>query len=151
MDVNSLAYLSQILHKADALKELLEQEFSALKEQDLVNFEKLQQKKNQILEFLSNEEFLNRAQEYKAAGVAEKDASTHANLENLAMWEKIILAMTDSRKLHQRNEILINSKIESIRSALRTIQTPDPLSSVEVYDKLGKLTGSTDRNKVGDA
>ena len=54
------------------------------------------------------------------------------------MWEKIITTMTEGRKLHQRNEILINSKIESIRSALRTIQTPDPLSSVEVYDKLGK-------------
>ncbi|MEC9248372.1 MAG: flagellar export chaperone FlgN [Pseudomonadota bacterium] len=151
MNVNDIAYLSQILHKADALKEILEQEFSALKDQDLVSFEKLQQKKNQILEFLSNEEFLNRAQEYRATGGAEKNGQPPANLDNLTMWEKIIKTMTDSRKLHQRNEILINSKIESIRSALRTIQTPDPLSSVEVYDKLGKLTGSTDRNKVGDA
>jgi len=151
MNVNDIAYLSQILHKADALKEILEQEFSALKDQDLVSFEKLQKKKNQILEVLSNEEFLNRAQEYRTANSGEKDGETAVDLENLTMWEKIIKTMTDSRKLHQRNEILINSKIESIRSALRTIQTPDPLNSVEVYDKLGKLTGSADKNKVGDA
>ena len=151
MNVNDIAYLSQILHKADALKEILEQEFSALKDQDLVSFEKLQKKKNQILEVLSNEEFLNRAREYRTANSGEKDGETAVDLENLTMWEKIIKTMTDSRKLHQRNEILINSKIESIRSALRTIQTPDPLNSVEVYDKLGKLTGSADKNKVGDA
>ena len=151
MDISDLNYLSQILHKAEALKQILEQEFQALKQQDLQNFEKLQAEKTRILEFLSEEEFLIKAQKFQERTPANAPNDSDISLESLEIWDKIVNSMTEGRKLHQRNEILINSKIESIRSALRTLQSPDPLNSVEVYDKLGKLSGAKDRNKVGDA
>ena len=151
MDISDLNYLSQILHKAEALKQILEQEFQTLKQQDLQNFEKLQAEKTRILEFLSEEEFLIKAQKFQERTPADASNDSDISLESLEIWDKIVNSMTEGRKLHQRNEILINSKIESIRSALRTLQSPDPLNSVEVYDKLGKLSGAKDRNKVGDA
>ena len=150
MDINDIEYLSQILHKSEALKEVLEREFLALKEQDLEYFEKLQLQKTKVLEFLSNEEFLVNVETYRQS---QEDPASEQQItvESLSMWDSIIGTMLESRTLHQRNEILINTKLESIKSALRTIQAPDPLSSVEVYDKLGKLRTTADRHKVGDA
>ena len=53
-------YLAQTLHKANALKALLNSEFRSLKEQDLQSFEELQQQKIEILDFLGSEELLER-------------------------------------------------------------------------------------------
>ena len=43
MDNLEQEYFSQVLHKAQALKTVLEAEFEALKQQDLSNFDALQQ------------------------------------------------------------------------------------------------------------
>jgi flagellar biosynthesis/type III secretory pathway chaperone len=131
MDASEQQLVSQSLHKANALKTVLEKEFSALKDQDLTQFEKLQTQKLDILAFLSQQDFLEQIKTY--AG----DQTATAN--QLAVWDEIIGLIGQCKELHRRNEILINSKLESIRSALKTIQSPDPLSSVEVYDRLGQI------------
>jgi flagellar biosynthesis/type III secretory pathway chaperone len=136
-------YLAQTLHKANALKALLDNEFRSLKEQDLESFEHLQQQKIEILAFLGSEELLNRVKTYSE--------SPDLLAENLMLWEKVLLLMKDCKELHMRNEVLINRKLETIRGALHTIQTPDPLSSVEVYDRLGKIKANTRKNPVGNA
>ena len=136
-------YLAQTLHKANALKALLDNEFRSLKEQDLESFEHLQQQKIEILAFLGSEELLNRVKTYSE--------SPDLLAENLMLWEKVLLLMKDCKELHMRNEVLINRKLETIRGALHTIQTPDPLSSVEVYDRLGKIKANTRKNPVGSA
>ena len=128
-------YLAQTLHKANALKALLNSEFRSLKEQDLQSFEELQQQKIEILDFLGSEELLERVKTYSES----RDALT----ENLMLWEQVLSLMKDCKELHMRNEVLINRKLETIRGALLTIQTPDPLSSVEVYDRLGKIKANT--------
>ena len=151
MKISDINYLSQILHKVEVLRTLLEQEFEALKEQDLKQFEKLQNEKIKILEILSEEEFVAKAQEFHENQGFNASDGANIPMESLELWDQIVKSMTEARTFHQRNEILINSKIESIRTALRTLQSPDPLNSVEVYDRLGKLTGANDRNKVGEA
>ena len=136
-------YLAQTLHKANALKALLNSEFRSLKEQDLQSFEELQQQKIEILDFLGSEELLERVKTYSES----PDALT----ENLMLWEQVLSLMKDCKELHMRNEVLINRKLETIRGALLTIQTPDPLSSVDVYDRLGKIKANTRKNPVGNA
>ena len=136
-------YLAQTLHKANALKALLNSEFRSLKEQDLQSFEELQQQKIEILDFLGSEELLERVKTYSE--------SRDALAENLMLWEQVLSLMKDCKELHMRNEVLINRKLETIRGALLTIQTPDPLSSVEVYDRLGKIKANTRKNPVGNA
>ena len=136
-------YLAQTLHKANALKALLDSEFRSLKEQDLESFEELQRQKIEILGFLGSEELLERVKTYSDS----RDALT----DNLMLWEQVLSLMKDCKELHMRNEVLINRKLETIRGALLTIQTPDPLSSVEVYDRLGKIKANTRKNPVGNA
>jgi hypothetical protein len=42
-------------------------------------------------------------------------------------------------------------KLESIRGALQTIQSPDPLNTVEVYDRLGKVKPNRNSKHMGQA
>ncbi len=136
-------YIAQTLHKANALKAVLSNEFKSLKEQDLETFEVLQTQKLEILDFLASEDLTQRIRAY----AEEPDALA----DNVALWEQVMALMKDCKELHIRNEVLINRKLETIRGALHTIQTPDPLSSVEVYDRLGKIRSNSRKNSVGNA
>lgn len=146
MKISDIPYLKQILHKTEALKELLEKEFLALSEKNLSELEEIQQKKSEILSNLSSEKFLSFVESQKNG--TEKSALGE---EPLRLWDQIIAAMQRNRALHQRNEVLVNTKLESIRNAIKTLGSNDPKSSVEIYDKLGKIKGNKFRNKMGDA
>ncbi len=135
--------LSQSLHKANSLKKVLSSEFEALKEQNLTKFEELQAQKSEIFKFFSQDSFF---EQIKATSVA-RDSQDHP----LEVWDEVMSILKECKTLHQRNEILINSKLDSIRSALATIQSKDPLSSVEIYDKLGKIKSSRSNNNFSDA
>jgi flagellar biosynthesis/type III secretory pathway chaperone len=136
-------YIAQTLHKANALKAVLSNEFKSLKEQDLESFEVLQTQKLEILDILASEDLTQRIRAY----AEDPDALA----DNVALWEQVMALMKDCKELHIRNEVLINRKLETIRGALHTIQTPDPLSSVEVYDRLGKIRSNSRKNSVGNA
>ncbi|MDA9091319.1 flagellar protein FlgN [Porticoccaceae bacterium] len=143
MTTTDTEYLAQTLHKANALKAVLDKEFSALKEQDMTAFETLQAQKLEILTFLSSDDLLERVKAY-----TEKSDTAAANL---ALWDEVMQLIAECRDLHRRNEVLISRKLESIRGALQTIQSNDPLSSVEVYDRLGKIRQGRSRQSMGDA
>ena len=146
MKISDIPYLKQILHKTEALKELLEKEFSALSDKNLPDLESIQQKKSEILASLSSEKFLSLVESQK-----NEDIKAKFDEEPLQIWDQIISTMQKNRALHQRNEVLVNTKLESIRNAIKTLGTNDPQSTVEIYDKLGKIKGNKFRNKMGDA
>lgn len=138
-------YLTQTRHKAQVLKQVLEKEFQALKDQDLTHFDKLQQQKLEVLSFLASEDLLERVKIYT------QDSDKKAAMENLAAWDEIMLLIAECKDMHSRNEIFISRKLETIRGALQTIQSPDPMNTVEVYDRLGKIRPSRSRQTMGDA
>ena len=118
MTTTDTEYLAQTLHKANALKAVLDKEFSALKEQDMTAFETLQAQKLEILTFLSSDDLLERVKAY-----TEKSDTAAANL---ALWDEVMQLIAECRDLHRRNEVLISRKLESIRGALQTIQSNRP-------------------------
>lgn len=141
MTTKELEYFSVALDQANRLKALLEDEFTALKSQDLTAFEGLQPEKIDILTLLNSEELANRVKGY-ATNTSE--ASLH-----LSIWDDVIGVVSDCKDLHRRNEIFMLRKLESIQGALRTIQSPDPLNSVDVYDRLGKVRPNQRRGSMG--
>ncbi|MDC1211314.1 flagellar protein FlgN [Porticoccaceae bacterium] len=143
MTQTDLDHLTQAVHKAQALKLVLDSEFDALKQQDLGAFETLQAQKLEILHFLASDELLEKIKAH--TNDQDKAAAT------VVIWDQVVSLMSECRDLHRRNEILINHKLETIRGALNTIQSPDPLNSVEIYDRLGKMRPSRNRSSVGDA
>ncbi len=108
----------------EVLRMLLEQEFEALRVQDLDRFESLQPEKLKIFETLT---FL--------TGVG-----TPANRLEQPEWDGFRQLIADCRELHRRNEVLISRKLDAIRGTLHTLRGSDPTAPVEVYDRLGRMS-----------
>jgi len=113
MSKREFEYLSLALDQANRLKELLETEFSALKEQDLNAFDNLQPEKVEILSLLASDEL--------AAKVKNQHASPTEASMSISIWDDVVTVVSECRDLHKRNEIFMLRKLESIKGALQTI------------------------------
>jgi len=117
--------VEQALALVKTLEEMLELEFEQLKEQNLDAFEASQTTKNELLEELA-----------RLAGIQGPDSADALGPE----WDGFKEHMAECRDLHRRNEVLIGRKVDAIRGALQSLQVEDPTSSVEIYDRLGKVS-----------
>ena len=117
--------LEQAQALVKTLEEMLELEFEQLKEQNLDAFEASQSTKNELLEELA-----------RLAGIQGPESADALGPE----WDGFKEHMAQCRDLHRRNEVLIGRKIDAIRGALQSLQVEDPTSSVEIYDRLGKVS-----------
>ena len=113
-----MADLNEALFKISALEEILEREFSLLKTQDFESFEALQERKNELLSFLADNNEIDDK---------PHDVDTQAILSNENL----------STKLQLCNEVLVRQKLSSIREALQTLQTGGDTRS-NTYEHLGK-------------
>jgi flagellar biosynthesis/type III secretory pathway chaperone len=116
--------LVSALEYGHVLHAMLEKEFEALRVQDLDTFEGLQDEKLIIFEQLN-----------QLTGVG-----TPANRLDDPAWDGFKGLIADCRDLHRRNEVLINRKLDAIRGTLQTLRGSDPTASVEVYDRLGRVS-----------
>lgn len=116
--------LNSALERAEALASVLEEEFEALKVQDLNRFEQLLDLKTSLLQELSD-----------ITGVRQPEDADKLGEE----WAEFRSQMLACRDMHRRNEILIVRKLDAIRGALDSLQITDPTSSVDVYDRLGRV------------
>ena len=98
-----------------------------------------------ILACLASEDLLERVKVYTEAN--DKQSAW----DNLSAWDEIMLLIAECKDLHRRNEVFISRKLETIRGALHSIQSPDPMNTVEVYDRLGKIRPNRSRQTMGDA
>ena len=125
--------LTQILGAARRLSELLDQEFEILKAQNLPALEHLQAEKTNLI---------------KALAGLDVPASS---LPSLPLGEDFQQAVLDCKEKHHRNSLLIQRKLDAIKGALRTLQGVDSTSSVEVYDRLGRISAGRNRRNYADA
>ena len=119
-----MADLNEALFKISALEEILEREFSLLKTQDFESFEALQERKNELLSFLADNNEIDDK---------PLDVDTQAILSNANLSTKL----QHCRDMQQRNEVLVRQKLSSIREALQTLQTGGDTRS-NTYEHLGK-------------
>ncbi len=115
--------LAAAFEQAITLQRLLEEEFEALRVQNLDNFDAIQVTKLDIFKNLTH-----------LTGVG-----TERNLLDQPEWDIFRQLISDCRDLHRRNEVLITRKLDAIRGTLHTLRGADPTSSVEVYDRLGRM------------
>lgn len=120
------------IQSAEQLAQILDQEFEALKAQNLDAFEQLQGQKVSLISDLAQ----------VSPPLPGQEATQWAGLQ------EIILGCRDR---HRRNSLLIQRKLDAIRAALKTLQGADPASSVEVYDRLGRLGGARRRSAYAQA
>jgi flagellar biosynthesis/type III secretory pathway chaperone len=128
--------LEQALVLAQTLDDMLELEFEQLKVQNLDAFEASQATKNELLQQLA-----------QLAGILGPESPDELGPE----WDGFKEHMAHCRDKHRRNEVLIGRKIDAIRGALQSLQMQDPASSVEIYDRLGKVSRGGRRGGRGYA
>ncbi len=120
------AELVSALEYGLVLQKLLQQEFDALREQNLDIFEALQPEKAQIFDAL----------------IRLTGAGTESNRLDDPEWDTFKNLIVDCRDMHRRNEILISRKLDAIRGTLQTLNGGEATASVEVYDRLGRMARS---------
>ena len=128
--------LEQALALVKTLEDMLEVEFEQLKVQNLDAFEASQTSKNELLQQLA-----------QLAGIQSPASADELGPE----WDGFKQHLAHCRDMHRRNEVLIGRKIEAIRGALQSLQMEDPASSVEIYDRLGKVSRGGRRGGRGYA
>ena len=120
----------QISIQLETLEKILEQEFSALKQQDMDSFDRLQPRKIAIMEALGADGVI---ESITASDTSEKSQSS---LEEIS---SIKILIDRCHELHRRNEILINRKLEAVKGALASLREGSATDDVEVYTKAGSL------------
>jgi flagellar biosynthesis/type III secretory pathway chaperone len=111
-----------LLKKCAELTQLLDMEFEALKAQELDRFEQIQTAKTGLLTDLS------------------LSCPSAQDMQDLPEWAGLREALTACRDLHRRNAVLIERKLDAIRSALHSLSAAGNASPVEVYDRLGHVS-----------
>ena len=119
------ASLKEGLGLAIELEKLLNEEFDVLRTQDISRFETLQPAKAEILDSL--------------AKFTSSEKLIDSRVDD-PLWVELTDLMATCRELHQRNEVLINRKLDATKGALNALAGSDPASNVEVYDRLGKIS-----------
>jgi flagellar biosynthesis/type III secretory pathway chaperone len=122
---------------AQRLSALLEEEFESLKAQDLDRFEAIQPEKVSLLGRL--------------AQVKLPEANRNSGGQLPTDWQDFQDVVLECRDRHRRNSILIQRKLDAIRAALKALQGADPASSVEVYDRLGRIATGKKKSGYTDA
>jgi flagellar biosynthesis/type III secretory pathway chaperone len=116
------ARLASLLNLCAELTQLLDMEFDALKAQELDRFEHIQSAKTRLLTDLT------------------QGCPSANEMQNLPEWAPLQETLSACRDLHRRNAVLIERKLDVIRTALHSLSSAGHASSVEVYDRLGHVS-----------
>lgn len=146
--MNSGSLSSELEHLAglgQALQKLLLEEFEALKASDLEAFERLQIEKAACMNALGDPNVLEIIQILQESpDVIEREGAQAAS-----QWQDIADQLAECKTLHKRNEILISRKLDTVRVALEALKGPDVQSSVDTYDRLGRIGFRGARGTLG--
>lgn len=115
--------------RAKRLQALLEEEFAALKKQQIDSFEQLQPGKAELLASIGH-----------ITGITPDTANAAQHPLSDPAWDAFKELMAQCRDAHRRNEILIARQLDAIRGTIAALQGASAQASVEVYDRLGKLS-----------
>ena len=110
----------------EALHNLLEQEFDFLTNQDFESFEKLQSRKQELLNFLINEL---PSDSSKIPAITEQTI-----IDNKEISDRL----AECQNLQKRNELLISQKLNSIQEVLSTLGYQNLLTNKDTYEHLNK-------------
>ena len=123
---------------------MLDDEYEALKTQNLHTFETLQPEKLNIFNQLAGSGIF-------VEKVREGEKKELARLLEDPLWSEITTILEGCKIAHQRNEYLISKQLDAIKGALASLQLGPDKDTVEVYTKMGKMAQLKRSILSGDA
>ena len=138
--------------QAAQLQRILDEEFEALRGQDLKAFQALQSTKESIIgaldRLVGDIARLTQSPEANAGGAAAAAANAipatpapAAARDWQGGWDALCEIMSGCRQAHQRNDILIRARLDTIRATLGVLQAGEQSALVDVYDRMGRIAG----------
>ncbi len=113
------------------LEEVLQQEFSVLKNQDIDSFDALHLRKEAIIARISGVNL-------EACMAILRD--DNVPMEVKSSWSSVEELGAHCRELQKRNEVLIDKKLSVVTEALNALRYPHGESPQNFYSPKGKLT-----------
>jgi len=113
------------------LEEVLQQEFSVLKNQDIDSFDALHLRKEAIIARISGVNL-------EACMAILRDDNVPKEVKS--SWSSIEELGAHCRELQKRNEVLIDKKLTVVTEALNALRYPHGESPQNFYSPKGKLT-----------
>ena len=124
------------------LRALLDDEFEALKAQDLEWFERMQPLKLELLQSLGS-------------AVPPDSTATAGDAAQVALqmrqWDDFVAVMNECREAHRRNDVLIRTRLDAIRAALAVLQNGDSAQGGDLYDRRGRISSAFGPGGYADA
>lgn len=126
--------LESLCSEVSQFSALLDDEFDAMKAQDLARLEALQPIKERALAQLGDARF-RRVQAQLSAGEA-----AGLPVAVTEKWARLVETAETIKASLARNEVLISRKLTVVRDALQTLYQTGSREGVQLYDRLGRLT-----------
>lgn len=132
-------YFADAIRHAVRLRAILDDEFQALSSNQLDTFENLQPIKSELLSLLTV--IVQQAADCKPEGSAPAPD-----------WQDFRDHMQSCREAHLRNELLIRSRLDTIRGTLRILQnSADMDAACQIYDRMGRISDRYGGKRYADA
>lgn len=132
-------YFADAIRHAVRLRAILDDEFQALSSNQLDTFENLQPIKSELLSLLTV--IVQQAADCKPEGSALAPD-----------WQDFRDHMQSCREAHLRNELLIRSRLDTIRGTLRILQnSADMDAACQIYDRMGRISDRYGGKRYADA
>ena len=109
--------IASATHNVAVLAQLLEQEFEALRVQDMAAFESVQPDKQAVLDLLND--------------LAQREGSEWLQDTD---WAPFVDNLRACREAHHRNETILRRQLDVVRMALATLTREE---EPDLYDRLG--------------
>ena len=136
--------LAKVKLLAVTLNTLLDDEYEALKTQNLDTFETLQPEKLNLFDQLAGSGIFTEQTE-------QTDTAHLTELLESPLWSEITTTLERCKAAHQRNEHLISKQLDAIKGALSSLQVGQEKDTVEIYTKMGKMAQIKRSLLSGDA
>ena len=140
--------LLQAVSDAERLLATLQTEFQYLKDNDLDNFEKLQQRKQKDIQTIQLFENL-RKQFCHRTDIDPDNPSfqQHLTASSLDVWQQLLNILKQCDEAHRTSGIFMRQRLENISKALEILQLNHPTNAINLYNQLGNtFTASQGRS-----
>ena len=131
-------HLTQAISDAQQLQSTLDLEYDHLKNNDLEAFQELQVRKQHDVQTIQLFDAL-RNQFCTKANIDQEDKnfSQHLPPSQQTQWQQLLDILEVCNKTHRTSDYYMRTKLESISKALETLELSSPVTSTNLYNRLG--------------
>lgn len=136
--------INNAISHSETLIEILGRELDSLKNNDLAEFEDLQQEKQEVIISLKTFDSAHKAfcQHLHIDPFAD-DLQRHMDDRAIGNWQQLLAQLKQCEQIHRTSDLYIRNKLEHIQTALIMLEVNSPTEATNLYNQMGRQTASS--------